>query len=224
MAVISKFRGFCDETFEFFMAIAFNNNRAFFQENRDWYLRAVREPCLALADALADTIEGIDADMERRPHRVLSRINRDIRFTRDKSPYRDHLWLAFRHTGEELQSTLCFYAEVRATSVSYGMGVYKENRELMGAVRRSMEAKPEAFASVCLPLLEEFSFFGEANRRVKPPENLPQTLHPWYTAKGFYLEKTVTDYELICSARLAEEINNGFLRLKPLYEMIRACQ
>ena len=43
------FQGFSDETFEFFMAIRFNNNRDFFQANRDWYLRAVREPCLRLA-------------------------------------------------------------------------------------------------------------------------------------------------------------------------------
>ena len=48
------FQGYSDETFEFFMAIRFNNNADFFHSNRDWYLRGVREPSLALAEALND--------------------------------------------------------------------------------------------------------------------------------------------------------------------------
>ena len=40
------FQGFSDETFEFFMAIQFNNNTEFFHGNHDWYTRAVRTPCL----------------------------------------------------------------------------------------------------------------------------------------------------------------------------------
>ena len=47
------FQGYSNETIEFFLAIRFNNNRPFFLENRDWYLRAVREPSIALAEALA---------------------------------------------------------------------------------------------------------------------------------------------------------------------------
>ena len=54
------FQGFTDETFEFFMAIAFNNNTDFFHANHDWYLRAVREPCLQLAAALSDAVEAVD--------------------------------------------------------------------------------------------------------------------------------------------------------------------
>ena len=90
------FQGYNDETFEFFMAIRFNNNADFFHSNRDWYLRGVREPSLALAEALAPTVEWLDDSLERRPNRVVSRINRDIRFSNDKSPYRDYLWLGFR--------------------------------------------------------------------------------------------------------------------------------
>ena len=60
------------------LAIAFNNNMQFFHENHDWYLRAVRQPCLELADALGGVMEQIDEEIERRPNRVVSRINRDI--------------------------------------------------------------------------------------------------------------------------------------------------
>ena len=96
------FQGYNNETFEFFMAIAFNNNVDFLHANHDWYLRGVREPSLRLAEELSPVIEEIDDTLDRRPNRVVSRINRDIRFSKDKSPYRDYLWLSFhRPRGEE---------------------------------------------------------------------------------------------------------------------------
>ncbi|NLG25439.1 MAG: DUF2461 domain-containing protein, partial [Clostridiales bacterium] len=45
------FQGFTDRTFEFFMAIRFNNNREFFLANHDWYAQAVRDPMRSLAAA-----------------------------------------------------------------------------------------------------------------------------------------------------------------------------
>lgn len=224
MTKLKPFTGFTYETFEFFMAIQFNNNRPFFQNNRDWYLRAVREPCLALADAIADSVELIDPELERRPHRVLSHINRDIRFTRDKSPYRDHMWLAFRRAGDERKTTLGLYVDIRATEVSYGMGIYLENRELMAAIRSFIEKSPDEFLEAYLPVEKDFSLFAAPNKRIHAPDELPGELAPWYAAKNFYLETEITDHEVILSEKLADEINQGFMRLKPLYEIIRTLQ
>lgn len=103
------FAGFTEETFSYFTAIRFCNNREFFQANHDWYVRAVREPLLDLADALGDTVRAIDPELETRPGRVLCRPNRDIRYSRDKSVYRDYMFLKFRRPGEERASTLGLY-------------------------------------------------------------------------------------------------------------------
>ncbi len=90
------FQGYTEDTRAFFMALRFNNNREFFLNNREWYLRSVREPSLALVEALAPAVEQIDPGIETRSQRALARINRDTRFSRDKSPYRDHVWISFR--------------------------------------------------------------------------------------------------------------------------------
>ena len=214
------FQGYSNETIEFFLAIRFNNNRPFFLENRDWYLRAVRQPSLALAEALAPVAEEIDPDLERRPHRVVSRINRDIRFARDKSPYRDYVWLAFRRPGEDRGRSLGMYFDIGDGGASYGMGFYRENRGLMDALRRRMELAPDEVLELCAPVLAEFTLYAEPNRRMKVPENILEALRPWYAAKGFYFEKAITDFNLIYSPALAEEVKNGFLRLKPLYRYL----
>lgn len=216
------FQGYTDETFEFFMAIRFNNNRDFFQGNRDWYLRAVREPSLALAEALAPAVEMLDEDLERRPNRVVSRINRDIRFSHDKSPYRDYIWLAFRRPGEERKTTLGVYFDISDTGASYGMGFYDENRPLMNALRRRLLTEPETFLNLWRPIRDEFPLYVKSMKRMAIPEALHPELAAWYPAKGFYLEKEISDFDLIKSPRLVDEIISGYQKLSPLYQYIRA--
>ena len=215
------FNGFTDETFEFFMAIRFNNNRDFFQGNRDWYLRAVREPCLQLADALAPTVEAMDEDLERRPHRVVSRINRDIRFSNDKSPYRDYLWLAFRRPGEERKTTLGVYFDISVEGASYGMGFYTGNMPLLNGLRRQLRQAPMPMLGLWRGVRDEFQLFGNTIKRMKVPEEIPEELRAWYPLRGFYLQKELEDFSLLKSPALADEIIGGFKRLTPLYQYIR---
>ena len=214
------FQGYSDETFEFFMAIRFNNNRPFFLENRDWYLRAVREPSLALAQELSDVVEDLDPDLERRPNRVVSRINRDIRFSKDKSPYRDYIWLAFRRPGEERASTLGVYFDISDEGASYGMGFYKENTGIMSALRARMETASAELLGLWREIRDEFALCPIPNKRMKVPEGIPEELHDWYTARGFYVEHRIHDFDLIRSPALAEEIKRGYARLKPLCRYI----
>ena len=211
------FNGFTDETFEFFMAIKFNNNREFFAQNHDWYLKAVREPALALAAALSDSVEKLDDGLERRPNKVVSRINRDIRFSNDKSPYRDYIWLAFRRPGARRSTTLGVYFDISAEGASYGMGFYDENRPLMDALRRSLEQDAEPFMKLWRDIKDEFRLYPKTAKRMKIPDAIPEEAREWYNLKGFYVEKELNDFALLKSAGLADEVNAGFERLVPMY-------
>ena len=214
------FTGFTNQTFEFFMAIRFNNNRAFFQENHDWYWEHVRLPALALSVSRSPTVEAIDPLLERRPNRVVSRINRDIRFTKDKSPYRDHLFLAFRRPGTDRQSTPGLYFEITDQEAYCGMGFYGENRPRMNALRADLLRNPQEFSQIVQALEPDFSAHINAFKRMKIPDGLPASLRPWYLAKGFYMEKTWTDFSLFKSPALAEEIARSFQRLRALYAYV----
>lgn len=75
------FDGFPGEAFEFFEQLAQHNNRDWFLAHRDVYERACREPMKQLV-----------AELGANPATTkLTRINRDLRFSRDKSPYRTHI-------------------------------------------------------------------------------------------------------------------------------------
>lgn len=214
------FKGFSKETFEFFMAIRFNNNREFFLQNRDWYERAVREPARALAQELGDTVRVLDPALESRPQKVVSRINRDVRFSNDKSPYRDYMWIAFRRPGVERATTLGVYFDIGCEGASYGMGYYDENREVMNALRRQILLAPEAFLEVADHALERFTLHPKAFKRMAVPDEVAGPLRQWYNLKGFYVEREISDFDLLCSPDLVEEIKSGYMYLKPLYDYI----
>ncbi len=214
------FNGFTDETFEFFMAIRFNNNREFFLDNREWYERAVRTPAIELAAALAPAVERLDAGLERRPNKVVSRINRDVRFSNDKSPYRDYIWLAFRRPGAERATTLGVYFDISAEGASFGMGFYDENRPLMNALRRQLRENPEPFLATWRAAKGDFTLHTKAFKRMAIPEELNPEAREWYNLKGFYVERGVKDAALLKSPALADEIIRGYETITLMYRYI----
>lgn len=214
------FQGFTDETYNFFAAIRFNNNREFFLENHDWYERAVRNPCLELATDLGDAVRALDPLLETRPHRVVSRINRDVRFSKDKSPYRDYIWLAFRRPGEERKTTLGVYFDISDKGSSYGMGFYAENKPVMNALRRRILLEPDEMLKHTRPALKRFQLMPNEIKRMKVPGQVPDELIPWYPLRGFYLECSITDFGLLSSPKLVDEIQSGYELFAPLYRYI----
>lgn len=215
------FQGYNDETFEFFMAIKFNNNTDFFHSNRDWYLRGVREPSLALAEALAPTVEEIDPELERRPNRVVSRINRDIRFSNDKSPYRDYIWLGFRRPKEDRLTNLGLYFDLSANGGSYGMGYYQGYKPLMNALRRRIVNEPDRILELWTPLRGQFALYADVYKRMPIPESVPDELRALYPVKNFYFEKPLNDFGLLKSPALADEIISGYKLLMPMFRYLQ---
>jgi len=216
------FQGFTDQTFEFFMAIRFNNNREFFLENHDWYKEHVRTPALDLAEALSESVQALDPELESRPHKVVSRINRDIRFSNDKSPYRDYIWLAFRKPGEERKTTLGVFVDLSDSGLSYGMGFYDENLPLMKAHRLQLAKDHSEFQSIARSVEEKFVLFPKSFKRIAIPDTLPEELRKWYPLRGFYVEKEIKDFSLLKSPELVNEISEGYRFLTPLYRYFTA--
>ena len=216
------FQGYNNETFEFFMAIAFNNNVDFFHANHDWYLRGVREPSLHLAEALSPVIEEIDDTLDRRPNRVVSRINRDIRFSKDKSPYRDYLWLSFHRPRGEENSPAELFFDLSASGARVGMGFYSENRGMMNALRQRIRTEPDALAALFESVSGEFNLHVNAYKRIAIPDIVPDSLRGVYPAKDFFFEKPIRDFELIQSPALPDELAAAFRRLAPLYRLLAA--
>ena len=216
------FSGFTDETFQFFTAIRFNNNPAFFHGNHDWYERAVRRPLKDLAAGMGEAVLSVDEDLETRPEKVISHINRDLRFTNDKSPYRDHMWLSFRRPGTRQSVGISIYVGIDERCVSYGFGMYDEDKRLMNGLRRQLLTAPEEFEEALTQALGKYQMFAHTYKRMKIPDAVPESLRGYYPLRGFYVDREITDPELLRSPLLLTTICGDLPALAPLYRYMAA--
>ena len=214
------FSGFDRGTFEFFMAISFNNNRDFFYDNHDWYARSVRTPLRELCEELAPTLLEIDRDIEVRPARVISHINRDLRYSRDKSPYRDYMWLGYHRGGWDKRDCFHFYFDISAQGGNVGAGMYGDDRAWTDAIRAAIQKDPARVKSIlCSGQLNDFTLGGQSYKRMSVPDGLSQDLRAIYTLKSFGLNHAYTCEELM-KGDIAEDIEKHIRALKGVYDFM----
>ncbi|HUP54144.1 MAG TPA: DUF2461 domain-containing protein [Methylomirabilota bacterium] len=95
----SAFTGFRPEAIDFLAELAQNNDRSWFQPRKTDYERLLKEPMEALVAALAERFAARGLPLEADPKRSVSRINRDTRFAKDKSPYKTNVYARFPWIG-----------------------------------------------------------------------------------------------------------------------------
>ncbi len=218
------FTGFTEQTIQFFLDLKFHNNTEYFHQEHGRYVADVQQPFYEMIEELAPAMLKIDPRMEVRPHKCLSRIHRDTRFSRDKSPYRDHLWFLFRRAAEPREKSLFYYFEMGPSRLSWGMGFWDENREALDIFRKRMRANPDG----TLALIDDLNMDGRklmldgsVHRKMTVPPEIPERLKRWYLAKDFYIGKIAPDYRWIYSDRILKEVRKDFISLSPLYRILR---
>lgn len=208
------------------MDLKFHNNTDFFHEQHDRYVETVQTPFYEMIDELAPDMRRIDPLMEIRPYKCLSRIHRDTRFSRDKSPYRDHHWFLFRRAGEPREKSLFYYFEFGPDRLDWGMGIWGENRELMDLFRKRMRANPDGILSLIsdMDLAERRLFLGGTSfKRMDIPAEIPRGLQRWYTSRDLYIGKYEPARKWAFSDRVLKEVRKDFKTLAPLYQLLRGC-
>ncbi|HIU19631.1 MAG TPA: DUF2461 domain-containing protein [Candidatus Limiplasma stercoravium] len=218
------FDGFPEETIRFFLDLRFHNETPWFHAHRQEYEAYVRRPFADFIEALAPTMRQIAGDIETRPGRCLARINRDIRFTRDKSPYRDHMWLLLRRAGEEREHSVMYWFELSPEVVEWGLGFWGPNRPAMDALRKRMLQKPGDVTRVlrrCGLPDRELMLYGDDYRKLKTPPQLPAELARLYGKKELYLKRVGTPLSVCYTPSLIQKVRTDFLRLAPLYHLLR---
>ncbi len=92
-----------------------------------------------LAASLAGPLAVIDPDLVVEPRRVVSRIYRDTRFARNKSPYKTTIWLTYKRPITDWQDAPAFFFEIAADSYRFGMGFYRASKWTMDRLRAEIE-------------------------------------------------------------------------------------
>lgn len=217
-----EFAGFPEASFEFLRGLERHNAREWFVPRQAEYQRLLLNPLQGLVEELAPSMRAIDPLFVTAPavNKTISRIYRDTRFSKDKSPYRTRQWLTFKRPSKAWQHHPAYFFELAATGYRYGMGFYCADRRVMDRFRAALDADPGAFlAAIDAYRRGQFVLEGECYKRPRvsaDPEFRP-LLGEWYTRKSFYLVSVHPVGPGGIPASLAAELAAAFAALAPLY-------
>jgi uncharacterized protein (TIGR02453 family) len=145
---------FQPEALKFLRGLAKHNDRDWFEPRRAIYESALKEPMLALIDEINHAMESFAPEHVRHPHKIMMRIYRDIRFSKDKRPYKRHVSAWWARRGMEKTSGGGFYLHIHPDEVLVSAGVYMPERDQLLAIRRHLSQHHEAYRALHKKILK----------------------------------------------------------------------
>ncbi|HEY0760313.1 MAG TPA: DUF2461 domain-containing protein [Acidisarcina sp.] len=126
---------FSPEAFKFLRALKRNNRREWFEPRKHLFEQEIKRPMLSLISEVTAAMESFAPEHVRPPEKSLLRIYRDVRFSSDKSPYKQHIAAWWTRAGLEKTSGAGFYLHIAADEVVIAAGVYMPERAQLLAIR-----------------------------------------------------------------------------------------
>lgn len=123
------------EFFVFFKGLSENNSKVWFDEHRSEYERYVKKPFAALVQNLIDKIRQVDPYVLPTASGAIFRINRDIRFSKDKTPYKTSTGAFITRYGKKALGLPGFYLEVSHNKAGIAGGAYSPAKEQLERIR-----------------------------------------------------------------------------------------
>ena len=131
--------------FRFFRKLARNNNREWFNEHKQEYQDSVLEPLVEFVDAMAPRLRKISPHFKAIPKTnggSIFRIYRDVRFSKDKSPYKLHAACHFRHELGKDAHVPGFYVHLSPGEVFFGGGIWLPPAPALNKIRETIVNNP----------------------------------------------------------------------------------
>lgn len=165
-------RAFSSALFGFLRELRENNDRAWFSANRARYQDVVQEPALEFIQRFAPELRRISPHFRADPRPVggsLFRIHRDVRFSKDKSPYKTSVGIHFRHAAARDAHAPGFYLHLEPGESFVGVGIWRPDSAAARKVREAIGADPKRWRAATRgkAFAGAFRFGGESLKR--PP-------------------------------------------------------
>ncbi|CNH94811.1 conserved hypothetical protein [Yersinia massiliensis] len=218
---MAGFTGFTQQGLTFLQQIAQNNTKEWFEEHRDIYEQHLLLPMRKLVTDLGTDMMAIDELFEIRPAigKTISRMNRDTRFSHDKSLYRSNIWLTFKRSRKNWTDAPTYFFEFGPDWWRYGLGYYSASRATMDLFRQQLIRAPADFLKIAECIHPNFLIEGESYKRPLIKDQ-PQELATWYNKKSWALISHHHDMEPLFSNQLVDILSKDFRRLSPIYDFL----
>ena len=183
--------------FTFFRGLAAHNEKAWFEANRATYESAVREPVAALVAAVTTELTRRGVPLEGDPKRSVFRIHRDVRFSKDKRPYKTHAGVVWYRQGSGKDGAGVLYFHLDPAGCFAAAAFYHPEPEVLDSLRERIRVHPEQFQAVLAELAAAKLALSEAEMLSRMPKGFEDLKgSPVETAlrlKSFVVRRALSD-------------------------------
>lgn len=203
----------------FFIELAANNHKDWFDENRERYKREVKLPFEKFVGDLISAMRDSEPEIDPDPKKTIFRINRDIRFAKDKSPYKLNRAANISKHGRKEAAHPGLYISFGPEHLYFAGGAYQPDRQQLQRIREAIAADPDTFKAA----LSDDAFAdtfgeirGEENKRIPDKELMAKASeHPVLLKKQFFYHTTLPA-DMITDADLLEKTLNIYKAAQPM--------
>lgn len=133
---------------DFFKELAANNLKKWFDANRERYKKSVKAPFEQFVTDVIAAVKEQDPTVDITPKEAIFRINRDIRFSKDKAPYKLHQSAVISPRGRKDKAYPGLYVELGPEHCRIYGGVYSADKEQIYAIRSKIASAPQQLDSL----------------------------------------------------------------------------
>lgn len=210
---------FTPEFLQFLRELPANNNRDWFQENKKRYEKSVKFPFEKFVTDLIEAFsnEGLAVGYLTAKECIF-RINRDIRFSQDKSPYKIHVSALIAPGGRKSMNSFGAYVELSGEHVRLYSGAYQPSPELLVQIRQKIYDEPERLQELTSDKKFKQNFGeirGEKNKRINKPFSEIIDKQPLISNKSFYYFKHY-EPEIVLEKDFIQELIKDYKIIQPL--------
>jgi uncharacterized protein (TIGR02453 family) len=173
----AEFSGFAPEAFAFLAELAERQDRGWFKAHKAIYDDAVRAPMVALLAELSAALAAHQLPLRADPARAIFRVQRDVRFARDKRPYKPHISAVLSRDGAR-QSAGILYVHVDPAGSFASCGFYLPHAPLLDAMRARMVERPKDYLAALAQCERGGLVFSQQDALKRTPSGFPTNLDP----------------------------------------------
>jgi uncharacterized protein (TIGR02453 family) len=198
---------------DFFKNLSANNSKEWFDANRKIYETEVKKPFQVFVEEMISRIQKHEPEVQIKAADAIMRINNDIRFSKDKTPYKTHMAANISVYGKKDKSYPGFYFQLSADKITVFGGAYMMETPVLNSLRNFIAQNHKAFKSVYSEkdFKEKFGRIqGEKNKKLSPELTESAKVEPLIFNRQFYYSAELPT-SLILSEKLTDKLMEYYL-------------
>lgn len=217
---MGSFTKFDEDTILLLAENQFNDSKAHYESVKEQLKQKATVPMLQICSDLSEKLFRIDPQMNLIPTKMVSRIRRDTRFSKNKNLYRSNMWAMFMRDKHKWRYKPCMWFEFMPGGYDIGVGLYDCEAALMEKYRETISENPKEFRKAVKSALG-CGAVPDCEVYKKPkPGNVPKDLELYYNAKYIYFIRHSEDLKPLFDGSIMNELEKTIDAFAPMYRFL----